>query len=171
MFRMNKLSDYGLVLLTQFVRKADRPQISAVELAAETRLPLPTVGKLLKTLTREGLLVSHRGARGGYSLARPARQITVTQAICALEGPIALTECTDHEGQCEYEVRCPTRSHLKRLNQIVLAAFDQVTLDDLADPEAAFFQSGPSIETLFPMSPVRGQLAPAGMGVTSESYR
>ena len=76
MLRMTKQADYGIVLMTYC---ASRPgqRFAAPELAAETRLPAPTVSKILKLLAREGLLESHRGVKGGYSLARRPEQITV----------------------------------------------------------------------------------------------
>ena len=151
MFRMNKLSDYGLVLLTHFARHLDRPQQSAGDLAAETNLPLPTVGKLLKLLARGGLLVSHRGAKGGYSLARPPERISVTEIICALEGPISITECTDNSASCEYEPCCPNRPHFERINQVILEALDKVSLLELAYPVGG---SVPVVETVFPLPQV-----------------
>ena len=72
MFRMTKLTDYGIVLLTQFAAHDDRVAHTARELALETRLPLPTVGKLLKQLSHGGLLASQRGTKGGYVLAQAA---------------------------------------------------------------------------------------------------
>src|SRR5690349_20359998 len=96
MIRMTRLTDYGIVLLTHFARHPERLTRNAPELAAVAHLPLPTVSKILKILAREGLLVPHRGAKGGFSLARAADEITIADVISALEGPIALTECSAH---------------------------------------------------------------------------
>src|SRR5215831_15995615 len=98
MIRITRLTDYGIVLLTHFARHPERLTRNAPELAAAAHLPLPTVSKILKILAREGLLVPHRGAKGGFSLAKPATDITVAEIISALEGPIALTECSGHSG-------------------------------------------------------------------------
>ena len=113
MFRLTKLTDYGIVLLTHFAQHPGREAQNARELAAETRLPLPTVGKLLKELTQHGLLVSHRGTHGGYALARGADRISVAEVISALEGPIAITECNNQvdPGLCEHETCCPVRTN------------------------------------------------------------
>ena len=97
MLRITRQSDYGIVLMTHLAagrgRSADAPVLNARDLAGATNLPLPTVSKILKGLARGGLLVSHRGVKGGYSLARPPREISVEEIIRALEGPIAITEC------------------------------------------------------------------------------
>src|SRR2546426_12150391 len=94
MIRLGKLTDYGLVLLTHIAQNHDRLLHTARDLAVESRLPLPTVSKLLKELLQGGLLVSHRGIKGGYSLARMPREISMAEIIAVIEGPIALTECS-----------------------------------------------------------------------------
>ena len=94
MIRITKQTDYGIVLLTHLAAQPER-QLNAPELAAETQLPLPMVSKILKLLVREGLLLSHRGVKGGYSLGRPPAEITMAEIIASLEGPIAITECID----------------------------------------------------------------------------
>src|ERR1700680_4655587 len=90
MIRLGKLTDYGLVLMTYIARNHDRSLHTARDLAVESRLPLPTVSKLLKELLQGGLLVSRRGLKGGYSLARKPREISVAEIIAVLEGPIAI---------------------------------------------------------------------------------
>jgi len=92
MLRITKQTDYGIVLLSRMAAEPDR-LFNAPELSAEAQLPLPTVSKILKLLARDGVLASHRGVHGGYSLARPPRQITVDQIVGSLEGRIAMTEC------------------------------------------------------------------------------
>ncbi|HEV8629360.1 MAG TPA: Rrf2 family transcriptional regulator, partial [Thermoanaerobaculia bacterium] len=90
MLRITKQTDYGIVLLSLMATEPER-QFNAPELAAEAQLPLPTVSKILKLLARDGLLVSHRGVKGGYGLSRPPGAITVAAIIGSLEGPIAIT--------------------------------------------------------------------------------
>src|SRR5260370_2296474 len=92
MIRLGKLTEYGLVLMTHIAQKHDRLLHTARDLAVESRLPLPTVSKLLKELLQGGLLVSHRGIKGGYSLARKPQEISVAEIIAVLEGPITLTQ-------------------------------------------------------------------------------
>ena len=78
--------------------------------------------------------MSHRGAKGGYGLARPADSISVPEMITALEGPIGLTECTMHPGACAQESSCHVREPWQRINQAVRRALDGITLADLAAP-------------------------------------
>jgi FeS assembly SUF system regulator len=94
MFRLNRLTDYAVVVMAQMAQRRDQVR-TAPRIAEETGVPLPTVAKILNALTRDTLVVSQRGAAGGYTLSRPAEQITVAEIIQALEGPIALTACVD----------------------------------------------------------------------------
>jgi len=131
MIRLGRLTDYGIVLMSHLAATDDGPH-NARDLAAQTQLPLPAVSKLLKLLARAGLLTSSRGAKGGYALARPASEITVPQMIEALEGPIALTDCTLHAGACSQEPSCHVRTPWQRINRAVHDALARVRLSDLA---------------------------------------
>ena len=134
MLRLTKQADYGVILLTHLAIHYDR-RFAAPELAEDTHLPLPTVSKILKLLSREGLLVSHRGVKGGYSLARDPHQITVAEMVTALDGPIAFTECIeDTPGVCSQESSCRLRSNWQRINQAVRLALDSISLAELVDP-------------------------------------
>ncbi|MFN8641238.1 MAG: SUF system Fe-S cluster assembly regulator [Candidatus Binatia bacterium] len=143
MIRISRLTDYGIVLLSHMAAQPDHVH-TAAELAGETHLPLPTVSKLLRLLTREGLLQSQRGVNGGYGLARAPEAITVSRAVAALEGPIALTTCTSAiPTDCSHEPICPVRGHLNLINLAVRQALDAVTLADLARRPRATALPGP----------------------------
>lgn len=136
MIRITKQTDYGIVLLTHLAGQPDR-HLNAPELAAETQLPLPMVSKILKLLVREGLLVSHRGVKGGYSLTRPPGEITMAEIIGCLEGPIAITECIDDGSDCSHERLCPVRSNWQRINAAVRGALEGITLAEMTHPLSA----------------------------------
>jgi Rrf2 family protein len=108
---------------------------TAVGLAEDTQLPIPTVAKLLVRLTQGNLLISHRGAKGGYQLARSPSAITVADIVVAVDGPIALTQCLEHGAQpCDVEPICPTRRGWNRLNDAVKRALTEVSLAELSQP-------------------------------------
>lgn len=136
MIRLGKLTDYGFVLLNRIALHHTAATLNARDLAAETKLPMPTVSKLLKMLTRQGILIPHRGVKGGYSLARRPEMISAAEIIAALEGPIAFTDCTapGWNGDCCVEESCPTRGHWERITAAVQGALSQVTLAELAKP-------------------------------------
>jgi len=135
MIRLGKLTDYGLVLMTRIAQHHDHAQHTARDLAMESRLPLPTVSKLLKLLLQGGVLVSHRGVKGGYSLARAADAISLAEIVTILEGPIALTECsTDVTGLCDLEPSCPIMRNQRVISQVIRGALEKVMLSDLIQP-------------------------------------
>jgi FeS assembly SUF system regulator len=158
--RLSKLADYGIVMMTNMARHPNR-QHSAAEIAAESHIPLPMASKILKALARAGLLASHRGAKGGYGLARGAEAITVAEVIVALEGPIALTSCIeDGPGECGIESLCPARANWQRINDAIRHALDQITMAEMAVTVPSAFM------------PAIGPLARhAGPGSASETLR
>jgi FeS assembly SUF system regulator len=133
MLRMSKLTDYATVVMTYLARHSGRIH-AANEIAAEVHLASPTVTKVLKMLAREGLLMSQRGTKGGYSLAREATRISIAEIIQAMEGPIGLTECGSSPGLCTQESSCSIRGNWQIINEAVLQALGTVSLAQLAVP-------------------------------------
>lgn len=134
MIRLSKLADYGIVLLSHV---AARPHevCTTRDLAKISGLPLPTVSKVMKSLCRGGLVQSQRGVKGGYLLAKAAQDISVVDMIAAIDGPIAITECsTAQVGACELETACPVRSNWQRINHVVVRALSGLTLEHMKVP-------------------------------------
>ena len=168
MIRLSKLADYGIVIMTHMARDGGRQQ-TAPEIAARSHLPLPMASKILKGLAHAGLLVSHRGAKGGYSLAGPAHQISVADVIVALEGPIALTACIEHApGECDIEALCPARANWQRINDAIREALEGITLMEMAQTvPAAFATPMPELAD----RPVRAEPAREIHGLPSATRR
>ncbi|MBK8507106.1 MAG: SUF system Fe-S cluster assembly regulator [Candidatus Competibacteraceae bacterium] len=137
MIRITREADYGILLMT-YLAQTDGQAHSAAALAQQRRLPLPMVSKILKTLARAGLLVSQRGAQGGYSLARPPAAISAADIIGALEGPIAITECSgeNHDG-CSRLEHCEISGHWPRINQAIYTALQSINLLEMSRPDPA----------------------------------
>lgn len=131
------MTDYAVVLATHLA-VAEGPH-AARDMAVQTQIPEPTVSKVLKKLARAGVVVSQRGAKGGYALARSPKQIGVSEVIEAIEGPIAVTECSDEtaDSLCEYETNCGARANWQRINAAVHKALSSITLVDMAFPGTA----------------------------------
>src|SRR6516164_3187995 len=135
MLRISRLTDYATVLLATLASEPQRVQ-TAASLAEQTRIAAPTVSKLLKQLHRAGLVTSTRGLHGGYQLARPAAQISAAAILDALEGPVALTDCSAGHGQCEIEETCRVGRVWQRLNLAIRRALYDVSLAQLAGLDA-----------------------------------
>ena len=130
MLRMSKQADYGLVLLSHFAQKGAGMFLSARDLADESGLPLPTVRKILKELARGRILESSRGRNGGYCLTRSAQEVTVASIVEALDGPIGVVDCSVMR-TCHHEPRCPVKGPAQRLNALVRATFENLSLGEL----------------------------------------
>jgi len=133
--RLSNLADYGVVVMTTAARHAaEGRRTSAGDIAAETLIPLPTVAKLTGVLARSGLLLSHRGVAGGFSLARSAGAITLADIIEAIDGPIGLTHCAPGGADCSLHDHCSVKPHWEPVNIAVRTALSGVSLADLAPP-------------------------------------
>ena len=135
MLRISRLTDYATVLLATLAGEPQRVQ-TAASLAEQTRIAAPTVSKLLQQLQRAGLVTSTRGLHGGYQLARPAAEISAAGILDALEGPVALTDCSAGHGQCEIEQNCRVGRVWQRLNLAIRRALYDVSLAQLAGLDA-----------------------------------
>jgi FeS assembly SUF system regulator len=131
MLRLSRLTDYAVVALVRLGRSegvATSPGI-----AAAIGLPEPTVAKVLKALTNSGLVISSRGAHGGYRLSRPLSGISVAEVIIAVDGPIALTSCVDGAVGCESQSLCPVAGRWDPVNDAIRGALTKITLADMED--------------------------------------
>ncbi len=134
MLRLSKMADYGTVVMTAMIHDTQLSR-SAPEIAAAIHVPAPTVSKILKTLTRGGLVVSSRGARGGYALARPPGQISLADIVHVMDGPIGMTECSVTPGLCAQETGCAVRANWQRINQAVIGVLQNITLAEMISPD------------------------------------
>ena len=121
MLRVTKLTDYATVVLTVLASEPD-VVASAAGLAERAGLEAPTVAKLLKPLAQAGLVEAFRGANGGYRLARPAQDISLFEIVEAMEGPLAMTECSLDHGECGISDQCGVRANWRRINDVVAEA-------------------------------------------------
>lgn len=134
MLKLSKMTDYAVVLSAQLAREPDR-WYAATELAEQLGLPRPTVSKLLKTLVKADLLQSRRGTQGGYQLSRSASAITASDLIAAIEGPVAMTECSLEDSQCDLISQCGVATNWQRVTQAVHQLLASVTLAQLAQTQ------------------------------------
>ncbi len=136
MLRISKLTDYAVVLAVHMASRDPGASYAVSDLSAETGIPQPTVSKVVKQLSKDGLLLSQRGAHGGYRLSRAPARINIAEIIVSLEGPIAMTECSlpprNGAHACEREASCDTRTPWRRINEALLRTLEGITLEDMA---------------------------------------
>ncbi len=137
MLKISKLADYATVIMVYFA-KHHKESHNAKQIAESTHISQPTVSKLLKLLTKSELLISQRGALGGYALTRAPSTINVAQIIAVVDGQIALTDCHNKEHPCELLKRCSTKQGWTLINSAIYKALINISLADMIE---AHFQS------------------------------
>lgn len=135
MIKISKLADYGVVVMAELAGNT-HVRMTAANIAGHTKLPEPTVAKVLKILARHNLVSSLRGPSGGYQLTGSPDNITVRQIIGALDGPVALTACVGETDQsCELAECCGVFGRWDSVNMAVKNALDGITLADMMGPQ------------------------------------
>lgn len=133
MVRVTKLTDYGIALMVRLAEEENGRQLTAQDLSEAMSIPLPTVRKLLKTLARDGLLESTRGAAGGYRLARDPDAITLMELVTVLEGPVAMTECSTGDAcDCALERVCGLKENWSWINRQFRNTLENYSLAQMA---------------------------------------
>lgn len=132
MLKLSKLTDYAVVVLVDIARR-EGGLVTAPQMGTRTGLPHPTVAKILKLLAKGGILTAQRGASGGYSLARSARDVSVADIVTAIDGPIHLTECAEEAShECQMSQGCAMQGRWNRVNQAIRSALQNVSLFEMA---------------------------------------
>lgn len=132
--RITTWAEYGLICALHLAKRAGEGPITGREIAAGERLPGDYVEQILLRLRRAGLVNSTRGARGGYSLARPAEEISVREVIAASELGTFDLHCVTHpvgEERCAESQSCSIRPVWMMLQRKIDDVLDSVRLGDL----------------------------------------
>lgn len=133
MIKISKLADYGAVILSHLANHPDQ-RLSAHQLSEDTQLPIPTVSKLLKLLNEAELVSSTRGVNGGYHLNCCPEKISVAAIIDAIDGKLAMTECSKTIKNCTRHEFCGLRHNWQYINSMIIALLQQLSLSDMTRP-------------------------------------
>ncbi len=146
MLRLTKKADYGLMALKYLAEQAAAgagAAQSAKEIADAYHIPSPLLAKILQTLAKSGLLVSHAGTNGGYALARPASEISAFEVIRAIDGPLFITSCITIHGTCDLDSHCTIKEPLRKVNDSIKDLLSGIRIGDLVEaPEPESDRSG-----------------------------
>ena len=135
MLRISRLTDYGTLVLAHLSGNGET-LTSAADVASAVGIAQPTVRKLLKSLAKSVLVISTRGAQGGYRLSRDAADISAADIIDALEGPVHITECSADDSHCDLESVCNVGGAWQRINIAIRRALGDINLHDLQRSKA-----------------------------------
>ena len=132
MLRLSKKADYGLIAMRHLALLPETTASSAREIAGQYDIPVELLAKVLQRLSRQGLLVSHQGTRGGYHLARSAKAISVADVIQAIDGPVTVTACSEDSSDCDQYEKCSVRDPLWRIKGRIVATLSACTIFEMA---------------------------------------
>lgn len=133
MLRITRLTDYATVILGHMAQAPDR-LYSAKSIAQELGIGGATASKILKMLSGSQIVISTRGAEGGYKLAKPAEDLPITDIIEAIEGPLAITECALISHHCGQAKGCGVQTHWQKINHVIVGALSELSLADMIKP-------------------------------------
>lgn len=142
------ISKTGLHMIRALVALSKIPPdtcIGAAALADEIDAPRNYLGKLLNTLSRQGLITAQKGGNGGVKLARPANEISLFEVVEPFEGVSRWEECFLGHKVCSDETPCVAHASWKPIREAYLAFLRTKTIADLV--------TDPSVEDSFPLGP------------------
>jgi Rrf2 family protein len=148
MLRLTKKADYGLMALKYLAEHAGQSSLSAKDVAEAYRIPPQLLAKILQQLAREGLLRSHAGMNGGYTLARAPESITAFEVIRIIDGPLFITSCVTDSGTCDLTNSCTIKEPLARVNDSISDVLKKIRISDLVEAGPAHAQHGSNIQEL-----------------------
>jgi len=142
MLRLTKKADYGLMALKFLAEHQDAASLSAKDIAEAYHIPPQLLAKILQRLAKVGLLRSHAGMNGGYSLLKDAREISAFEVIYVIDGPLFITSCNTSHGSCDLTLSCTIKEPLARVNDDISDLLKKIRISDLVDSDASHGHRG-----------------------------
>jgi Rrf2 family protein len=131
--KLTKKADYGLMAMKHLAEHAHEGACSAKDVAESYGIPPEVLAKILQRLAKAGLLHSQHGINGGYTLARPAREISAYEVIRAIDGPLFITSCITVRGECDQTQRCTIREPLRKVNQSIEDVLKKIKIAEMTE--------------------------------------
>jgi Rrf2 family protein len=132
MLKLSKKADYGLMAMRHLAEHG-RGSCRAKDVAESYGIPSEALAKILQRLAKAGLLHSQHGINGGYTLARPAAEISAYEVIRAIDGPLFITSCITVRGECDQTERCTIREPLRKVNQSIEEVLKNIKISEMSD--------------------------------------
>ncbi|MFA5147455.1 MAG: Rrf2 family transcriptional regulator [Candidatus Omnitrophota bacterium] len=127
---ISRKTDYSIRAVA-FMAKHEGEVVNVSTLVAELNMPRPFLRKILQTLESKGILKSQRGKGGGFELARPAAEISLTDMIEAFQGTVTIKECLFRKGICPNRKTCRLKKRLDAIEGHVISELARITVKDL----------------------------------------
>ena len=136
MLKLSKKADYALIAVKHLAAHAENCSCSASDISEAYGISTTLLAKVLQKLAKKGLVAARHGSSGGYKLVKPATEITALEVISAIDGPLSITSCVTHRGECYQTSTCTVREPLRRVNESILQVLSTVTISQMSeDPQ------------------------------------
>ena len=133
---------YGLRALIDLALYSENETVSIQSIARRQNISDSYLGQLMRKLRSAGLIVSVRGAQGGYKLARPANEISVGDVLRALEGSLEAVTCGGEDNSCQGADLCVTKFVWERINSSIRDTVDSIKLSQLVEESRLMREKG-----------------------------
>ena len=133
MLKLSKKSDYGLIAVKHLATHGMERSQSASDIAEVYGISSTLLAKVLQKLAKNGLVIAQHGSAGGYRLAKLPSEITALDVISAIDGPLLITSCSTHRGECFQSSTCTVREPLKRVNESIMQVLATVTISQMSE--------------------------------------
>ena len=136
MLSLARKTDYAILALCHLAG-LEGGQVSNVrEIASQYDIPVELLAKSMQSLARGGLVISHAGPAGGYTLGRDSTEISVADVVLALEGPLRIAGCFDEDGSnpCSAFEKCTLRDPIMRLQHRLFELLNGISLAEMSQP-------------------------------------
>jgi len=148
MLRLTKKADYGLMALKYLAEHPEEASLSAKDIAEAYHIPPQLLAKILQKLAREGLLRSHAGMNGGYTLSRKPQNISAFEVIRIIDGPLFITSCVTESGVCDLTNSCTIKEPLARVNDSISDVLKKIRISDLVESDPTHGRPRTSVQDL-----------------------
>ena len=138
--KLSTAARYGLRALSDLCTHSDKEPVSVSDIASRQNIPVNYLEQLFAKLRRKGLLESVRGAQGGYRLAKPSAEISISDILNALGEPVIWGSCQTDKG-CENAVTCPTFNLWRKVKGSVDEILEKTSLEDIVDEKISLLEN------------------------------
>ena len=135
--RLSQKADYAMRMMVDLACMSDSQWVDVGEVAQRQDVAKPFMAKIASQAAVAGLVVTHRGTGGGLALAQPADSITMLQIIEAIDGPMALNQCTFEPTRCPRSNKCAVHAIWKKAQQQFNELLSDTLLSEVAQAQKA----------------------------------
>ncbi|MCL4461162.1 MAG: Rrf2 family transcriptional regulator [Nitrospirae bacterium] len=136
MLKLTKKVDYALLALSFLSQQEEGQVVNIREISEAYQIPTEILAKVLQRLSKKGILQSHHAPKGGYSLKKPAKNVSILDVINAIDGSVGILSCSDgHDKTCQQIDNCDIRSPLERIQGKIMWLLEDMSLEEFIHSE------------------------------------